>query len=253
MQDKYTGDIGDFGKYVLLKKIHDIAKPKIRLGVNWYRCTAVEPHSTDGKHITYLSPANIHREKIFQCDPLLFDQLSYIVNSNRRSIKTIENDCVLPTGTIFYSNPLPTKNNSKHEPQTDREQWFNKSMHHLRKADIIFLDPDNGIAPSRASVNESRAVKYTFMHEIETYFKNGKSVVVYNHRDRSPGEQYNRKLTDTAKSLGCVQNVKVLRFKRVSVRDYLILPQPHHDNILESVVGLLIGPPYDFLFQRINL
>jgi hypothetical protein len=145
------------------------------------------------------------------------------------------------------------KNNSKHEPQTDREQWFNKSIHHLRKADIIFLDPDNGIAPSRASVNESRAVKYTFIHEIETYFKNGKSVVVYNHRDRSPAEQYNRKLSDTAKSLGCAQNVKVLRFKRVSVRDYLILSQPNHKNIFTSVAGALTVSPYDFLFNRIYL
>jgi hypothetical protein len=253
MQDKYAGDIGDFGKYILLKKIHDIAKPKIRLGVNWYLCTAAEPHSTDGKHIFYLSSSSKYRDKFSQCDTLLYNQLSNIVNSNRRSIKTIENDCILPASTIFYSNPLPMKNNSKHEPQTDREQWFNKSIHHLRKADIIFLDPDNGIAPSRASVNESRAVKYTFIHEIETYFKNGKSVVVYNHRDRSPAEQYNRKLSDTAKSLGCAQNVKVLRFKRVSVRDYLILSQPNHKNIFTSAAGALTVSPYDFLFKRIYL
>jgi hypothetical protein len=83
MQDKYAGDIGDFGKYILLKKIHDIAKPKIRLGVNWYLCTDAEPHSTDGKHIFYLSSSSKYRDKFSQCDTLLYNQLSNIVNSNR--------------------------------------------------------------------------------------------------------------------------------------------------------------------------
>lgn len=250
MQDKYTGDIGDFGKYILLKKIHALGKAKIQLGVNWYHCTAIEPHSTDGKHISYLSSSNKYRDKFSQCDPLLYNQLSNIVNSNQRSINAIENDCILPAGTIFYSNPLTAKYNSKDKSQLNRDLWFHQSASRLQKADIIFLDPDNGIAPSSALVTEARAVKYTFIHEIEAYYKNGKSVIVYNHRDRSPAEQYNRKLLDTAKLLGCAVNAKVLRFKRVSVRDYLILPQPHHNEIFKLLLGLLTESPFNFLFDN---
>ncbi|MBI5021252.1 MAG: hypothetical protein HZB59_07455 [Ignavibacteriales bacterium] len=251
MQDKYSGDVGDFGKYILLKKIHNIAGPGVRLGVNWYYCTAYEPHSTDGRHISYLSPTNKHRSKYIQCDFLLYDQLSEVINTNRRSIKTIENSRIVPSNTIFYSDPLPERNGSKHVSRANRAGWFDRSIHVLHKADIIFLDPDNGIAPASASISESRAVKYSFMHEIEAYYKKGKSVIVYNHRDRSPAEQYNRKLSDTAKFLGCAHNAKVLRFKRVSVRDYLILPQPHHENIFNSLVLVLTEEPFNFLFDKI--
>ncbi len=34
MKDQYVGDIGDFGKYALLRAF---AKVRIKVGVNWYK------------------------------------------------------------------------------------------------------------------------------------------------------------------------------------------------------------------------
>lgn len=47
MQDRYTGDIGDYGKLGLLRCL---AASGLRVGVNWYR-TPDEDHNEDGKFI----------------------------------------------------------------------------------------------------------------------------------------------------------------------------------------------------------
>ena len=54
MQDKYTGDVGDFGKYGLLKTIVAESKGNIRLGVNWYYVTREEVSNGDGNRVSYL-------------------------------------------------------------------------------------------------------------------------------------------------------------------------------------------------------
>jgi len=50
MQDRYTGDIGDFAKYGLLRYILDRAD--VTLGINWY-LVPDEAHNRDGRHNRY--------------------------------------------------------------------------------------------------------------------------------------------------------------------------------------------------------
>ena len=50
MQDRYVGDIGDYGKLGLLRSL---AAAGLLIGVNWYR-TPDENHNEDGKFIQYL-------------------------------------------------------------------------------------------------------------------------------------------------------------------------------------------------------
>ena len=55
MQDRYAGDIGDFGKYGLLRALcgEDGHGPALRLGVLWYRVLEAEENN-DGRHTAYL-------------------------------------------------------------------------------------------------------------------------------------------------------------------------------------------------------
>ena len=46
MQNRYVGDVGDFGKYALLRRI---GKAGLSLGVNWY-LTPDESHNSNGKY-----------------------------------------------------------------------------------------------------------------------------------------------------------------------------------------------------------
>lgn len=69
MQNRYTGDIGDFAKYGLLRAL----SRGRQLGVAWYLYPD-EAHTADGKHIQYLDNPGKWRT----LDPVLFDGLDMI-------------------------------------------------------------------------------------------------------------------------------------------------------------------------------
>ena len=85
MQDNYVGDIGDYGKYGLLRAI---CSEGISLSVNWYKVTPKKlGHQDDGKYIGYLSKSQIYRA--YDCP--LFDSLHEIVClDNDRRIQRVE-------------------------------------------------------------------------------------------------------------------------------------------------------------------
>lgn len=56
MQDRYAGDVGDFGKFVMLRKLSGLLGPEQTLGINWYRVTNPEPNN-DGRQKTPSSTA----------------------------------------------------------------------------------------------------------------------------------------------------------------------------------------------------
>ncbi|MCX6827074.1 MAG: hypothetical protein NTV06_07410, partial [candidate division Zixibacteria bacterium] len=194
MQDKYVGDVGDFGKYGLLNEIAKQSGGEIILGINWYYATREEIGNTDGNHIDYLDEKNENVIRYRACFPELYDKLRIIVKEKRRRVYCIENSSILPQNTIFYSRPIPFTGFSNAERSALRKAWFDESLCRLAKADIIFLDPDNGIRPDLARKGAADAIKYVFADEIENYYRQGKSLVIYNHRDRRPKVEYERKL-----------------------------------------------------------
>ncbi len=57
MQDRYVGDVGDFGKYGLLRSLcrGDEHGAALRLGVLWYRFDGDDSTAAnDGRHTDYL-------------------------------------------------------------------------------------------------------------------------------------------------------------------------------------------------------
>lgn len=55
MQNRYTGDVGDFGTYGLLRALAAPAGARpMRLGVVWH-LVPDESHNADGKHVGYLN------------------------------------------------------------------------------------------------------------------------------------------------------------------------------------------------------
>ena len=95
----------------------------------------------------------------------------------------------------------------------------------LAGADVVFLDPDNGLAPSRSKKHFRSSVKYVFEDEVTDWLKRGQSVILYQHQQRrSLIEQVasQRKLLDVGNSGFAVS------FHRLSVRIYYILPVENH-------------------------
>ena len=252
MQDRYAGDIGDFGKFVMLKTLMRLSGGRLRLGINWYHVAMHESGSNDGRHTRYLGASR--SSKLFeQCDPALYATLRGIVNNGERSILSLEQASILPANTVFYSRPLPKGIGRYKEREGTRLEWFAQSLSVLGSSDILFLDPDNGIQTRSVKITQKQAVKFAFVDELQTYLEQNKIVIIYNHRDRSPVDVYKQRFRDIHSQLRGPVALRVLRFKRVSVRDYLFFHFAQHSSLVDSLFTTLAAAPYNFLFDEFKL
>ena len=88
MQNRYTGDIGDFGKLGLLRVLQ---MSGLTIGVNWYLIPD-ESHNNDGRYVQYLKNYDY-----CQLDEALWQGLNCIVKSQKRGISSLESG-TSPTG-----------------------------------------------------------------------------------------------------------------------------------------------------------
>lgn len=142
MQDRYVGDIGDYGKLGLLRSL---AAAGLRIGVNWYR-TPDENHNEDGKFIQYLRTSGEGSYRAH--DPLLWDELAEIVNSGRRQVESLEAPSILDAA--FFHDILDFSQVSYRERENVRADWHQRALERLRDCGIVFADPDNGLIVSSA-------------------------------------------------------------------------------------------------------
>jgi len=271
MQDKYVGDIGDFGKFILLNELYMLCNQSSIIGVNWYFTTRVEGTNNDGRHLNYFDTAKQNYENYFACSstvgPHFMHNLRAIaLDESRRKVEEIEKEDngILPAGQmLFYREPVPYLAETPEKRKAQREEWFEISLNRLNNADILFLDPDNGIEPlivnngtSLFTVKKSKkkAIKYVFYSEIERYFSVGKSIIIYNHRDMKPENEYNEKFRYLT-GYGCINKCipTLVRFRRVSVRDYIFLPQKTHLEIFAQLTTKLTSIPLSFLFRSYGI
>ena len=74
MKNQYFGDVGDYGKYGLLKFL---GERDVKIAVNWYLTKDDENKSGDGGFIDYLKEKN--EQKYLKYDPDLFATLKEMV------------------------------------------------------------------------------------------------------------------------------------------------------------------------------
>jgi hypothetical protein len=183
MQDRYVGDIGDFAKYGLLRRL--AGKPgeaPVRLGIVWCRMPN-EAHNNDGRHVYYLSRAEFE-----ELDDELLAALRKIVLSGRRHISAVVRAGVLPGSTVFYSDPLTLTKvlaPSRAARVRHRSAWFDRCVAATKTCDLVFFDPDNGIEARTVPINDVKAGKYIYWHELATFWKRGYDLLVYHHINRT--------------------------------------------------------------------
>ena len=178
MRDSYVADAGDFGKYALLNAL---AENDLRLGVLWCRNSLADA-TQDGRFTGY--------PELRACDPSLYDRLSQILATNQRTLSQMENNDILPSTTLFYRTAIPVPTNPRfstaaRQAQTRlRAAWFDDGFSKLSEAELVFLDPDNGLAASRCQKHLRSSAKYIFEDEVAAWLKRGQSVVLYQHQQR---------------------------------------------------------------------
>lgn len=221
MKNQYAGDVGDYTKLGILRGLENAG---FSIGLNWYLTPDEPEHSktfTDGKHTKFLE---------FDCDTPdidLYCALQKIGLSNNRTVARLER-AKLFENTLFWNKILEGKS---------RDKWHLEALKKLGKRDVIFLDPDNGLEVKSTNPYSKNGNKYTTYKEAADYYVQGATVIIYNHRDRKPENEYLKRFSRFI-DMEETKNAKMfyLRASRYSVRDYLFLVQEKHFSGLEKAI-----------------
>ncbi len=234
MQDKYVGDIGDFGKYGLLRVLTQglagcvDGKPsglgdgerQLRLGVIWHYVAVRRQLPPLGLAFKYILDPNALERDLIQCDPELYDILSGLIGNNRRSVGAVEQSAALPKDTVYFRDPV-------NNPAMPREVWFQRAIDAVRNCDVVFLDPDNGLADDNGNPNGINPEHATYQ-EAAKLWEPGKSLVIYQHLDRTPAEEligfHAANLRRQLGISGPPGSIIALRFHRRFARVFFVIP-----------------------------
>jgi hypothetical protein len=127
-------------------------------------------------------------------------------------------------------------------PHTD---WFQGALDRTAGCDLVFLDPDNGVASPRACTEGS--LKHVFLDEIDRLVHRTPrpSIVIYHHMDMTKGtaeektERLLKRLLQELK-LSLAERPFGVLFRRWGVRAFLILPNQDHREMLMERTNALI-------------
>jgi hypothetical protein len=229
MQNRYTGDIGDFGKLGLLRQLSSAG---FRIGVNWY-LVPDEDHNNDGRHISYLK-----KDSFCSCDGFLWRQLGKIVDSGIRRVSALEESDILPA--TYYSRPLDFSGVEKSSRDALRWEWHCLAVEKLRGCDVIFVDPDNGlIVPS--AVGTPKSNKFVLPQELVEYYRSGASVVYYQHKARRPDDFYLAQHEELLASGAFPNSTGAgVKFISISQRYYFFIIQPRHKAQIEGTLSNML-------------
>lgn len=95
MQNRYTGDIGDFGKFLLLKHLF----PNEKITTIWYLYPD-ESHNTDGSHTVEEGNAPLYRH-CHTIDPQMAELFNTIHSRPKRHAGLFEELGILDNGSYF--------------------------------------------------------------------------------------------------------------------------------------------------------
>jgi|SRR5580658_2366213 hypothetical protein len=216
MQNRYVGDIGDFVKFGILRKL----MPGHRLGVAWWLYPD-ESHDEDARHIGYLKQSDLW----WHFDPQLFDTLEQIVKSGQRNVRALEAANIL-SGAIFASETIPVGGTIADRPHL-RRQWFETVLRTLEETDLVFADPDSGLEPVGYSHDSSRVGKSILLTELRALAKPGRCLIVRHYQPlrKDGGHGAMRNWADRLRKCG-FDTVDALRSRPYSPRVFFLLNAP---------------------------
>jgi hypothetical protein len=174
VKDQYFGDQTDFIKYGILQAF--ALSDDIDLFVHWAKTPNDE--SSDGNRTRYLAKPELWRH----FNPRIFDMLRSELAANRRSLRSVEQNGILPRTAFCFDEW------SQH-PQR-RVDSLAEFLAPAARPGLVFLDPDNGLSTPRIVPHSPVARKYVFPEEIQYVWEGGHSLAIYQHYPRVPRLPY---------------------------------------------------------------
>ena len=226
MRDQWVGDIGDFGKYLLLKEICDPTNHLLpRLGLAVVSCYN---HSFREIPEEY-RPLNQH----------LFDTLQEI-SGRISSSALLQQADVLPTN-LFHDDPWTRLTRNQ------RLDWFDEAIALAGNAKVIFIDPDTGIATQTQHKKDAqkhgpttkRSPEHVYIDELQRFVAARKSLIIYQHRDHTALNRQIESLANRLRGGNLNTELSVLLWE-----DRLFIPiwYPEHEEFHDNWQAFLQGP-----------
>ena len=257
MQDKYVGDIGDFGKYTLLKGLCAPKSmnggPQLSLGLVWY-LVPDDGREGDGSLTQY--------PELESCDRVLFTQLQEIAaNKEARMVKSIREKGVLPPDTIFYEKPLtfdgmpPIGPAAREARLTLRRKWVDEALDKTGGCHVVFVDPDKGLEVPSVQPHHKRGPQYVFFCELRRYVARERrpSLVIYQHMSHQERveHQIQKRLLQIVENLEGWATPFALQFR--TSRFFFVVPAKAHEDTLFERAARFAKEPWDEHFRLVRL
>jgi hypothetical protein len=219
VRHNFVNDIGDYAKYALLRAICASSAAPIRLGVIWYLTDHAE-HNGDGRKRAHLSQNGWE-----DLDPDLLAAMRSIEYARQEqdelNVALIESSGILPPHTVYFSEPIPRVHGGTQQRVAERAAWFGRARNAVADANLVFLDPDNGLQVQSAPLTSPLASKYATVAEIAALLGDGTDVILYQHGNRAPWpEQRARVCAQIASGTDRPLTIRSLRFGAFGVRAF---------------------------------
>ena len=237
MQVRYLGDSHDYLKFALLRHLQ--RSLDLTIGVNWY-LTCPE-NNGDGEQRGYLN--NLE----WKClDKELLEKLRPFRKREYRTLENFERDGILPRETLYYKSNVAAKN--------ERSKWHEQAVCALSKADLIFLDQDNGFEVK--TMTGRTQAKYAFYREALDYYERGKIVIAIQFAAMiKPIERVKEVRGQLLQSGGCSKILPVVRGRVTpNILFFTIAPLDRFKAVEEALRSFPTeNPVFKKLQQRVQL
>jgi len=221
MKNQYFGDIHDYRKYGLLRALQSNGDG--RLLVAWM--FTPDDGGQDGRFRAYLDDPDTWAKY----DAELFAGLARLLDSTTQlSVSLIEGTALLPR-TSYYSAVVP-------DDRRGRDLWREGLLRAASGADLVFLDPDNGIEVPSKPVGRKGSSKYVTWSEIEALWKLRCSILIYQHFRREARESFASRMAQELRDHTDAPWVEAFRTPHVL---FLLAAQERHEAWLRSAVPVI--------------
>ena len=264
MQDRYVADVGDFGNNGLLRSLcykgeGPLLEPLLRLGIVWYRHNQLGNEGrNDGNMRDYLKNTAENRRLFRECDPDLYNPLQWL-DRNRR-ISASRQSAILPTAYHFEGGLNFANNETRLSRKVRRKKWMDDALEAIKEADIVFVNPDNGISKEQGTPQKGTrryrkdGPKKVYMSDLQCFVGQGKSLIIYHHlgRNGKATEQVRGFSRRLKKELKLSRPPWALWYHRGTARVYFIIAHPDHADAIEQRLRSFFNGPWARHFTPVD-
>ncbi len=209
MKNQYFGDVNDYRKYGLLRHLN--RSGFARLTIAWM--LTPDDGSSDGGLRDYLADS----QRFAPFDGDLHSSLQTILTNDLPAVRLLEKASLLSSAS-FYSELVTDR-------RDERMTWRRGLLESAEGADLVFVDPDNGIEVRSRPIGRKGSSKYVTWDELVGLWQAGCSILTYQHFPREERGGFARRLAAEFAERTGARQIEAFRTPRVL---FLLCAQERH-------------------------